>query len=106
MSLLDIDERAKITIGEEYIYNHTSHIDYKFLKREGTSSETKSAILKFINDISLEEVFLLKKFLHEDMKINSEVKAISYVNSANQNIMVILMLAGGVCVLMVRYCKK
>ena len=106
MSLLDIDERVKITIGEEYIYCHTPHINHKFLKREGTSKEFESTIIKFINEISLEEVFLLKRFLYDDMKINSEVKVISYIDSENQNIMIISMIVSGVSVLMVSYRKK
>lgn len=106
MSLLDLDERMNVTIGDEYEFRTVAHISYTRIKRRGTTDETKSSILEFINNVNLEEVFLLKGFLYEDDVQNAEVKTISYVDENNDNIMFILMNVNGACVLMVKYCKK
>lgn len=79
MSLLDIDERTEITIGDEYIYENGNLSDYSILKDwDEKHWDTEYKPTEFIPNLSLPELHLLpniicNKVVAEDMKVTYSI---------------------------------
>lgn len=69
MSLLDIDERTKITIGDEYVYESGNLSNYSILKDWNEKHwDTEYKPTKFIPNLSLPELHLLPNIIcNEDV---------------------------------------